>query len=181
MMNPNSTGLPATNLHYRQSQISILFSRATCFLLAAIMAVSICSAASWQVILSSGEKFTRIEHIYLNQTTLYLVPQRMAVNELPIPIYLGDIKKIKHIRSNRLLTAIGFGYVAWGGSKFLGEQYLIENQSKDFTIDHFSYSGLAIGLLIGARASVVKIRLAGKDVPERQRVVAKLLIRERFL
>ena len=87
-----------------------------------ILTGQICFATTWKITLESGEKFNGITQIYINETTVYLIPRIMPQNNLPIPVYLGDIKAVKCIRYNRFTTAIILGATGY----FLA-QYTFDN------------------------------------------------------
>lgn len=138
-------------------------------------------AASWQVTLTSGEKFRRIEQLYLNETTLYLVPYGIASNELPIPVYVGDIKSIKRIRHNRFLGLFCGGYLGW----LLGEYLFIEwtksdNQQK-YSVEDANILGMLSGLVFGRIFCVSKTRLQHMTVEERKLIIHEILFLESLL
>ncbi|NQU29018.1 MAG: hypothetical protein HQ528_12070 [Candidatus Marinimicrobia bacterium] len=64
-----------------------------------ILSGQLCFAATWKITLKSGEKFNGIAKIFMDESTVYLIPQIMPKNNLPIPVYLGDIKSVKCIRN----------------------------------------------------------------------------------
>ncbi|MBC8402112.1 MAG: hypothetical protein H8E14_11550 [Candidatus Marinimicrobia bacterium] len=132
-------------------------------------------AASWQVTLTSGEKFRRIEQLYLNETTLYLVSYGIASNELPIPVYVGDIKSIKQIRHNRFLGLSCSGYLGWLFGGYLYNELAKSDNQRIYSIENAATLGMLSGLLLGRLVCVSKTRLLHMTVEERKLIIHEIL------
>ncbi len=132
-------------------------------------------AASWQVTLTSGEKFRRIEQLYLNETTLYLVPHGIASKELPIPIYVGDIKSIKRIRHNRFLGLLCGGYLGWLFGEYLFIEWTKSDNQQKYSVENAAVLGMLSGLILGRLVCVSKTRLQHIAVEERKLVIHEIL------
>ncbi len=132
-------------------------------------------AASWQVTLTSGEKFRRIEQLYLNETTLYLVSHGKASDKLPIPIYVGDIKSIKRIRHNRFMSLSCGGYWGWLFGGYLYNEMAKSNNHQIYSIENAATLGMLSGLILGRVVCVSKTRLLHMTVEERKLVIHEII------
>ncbi len=130
-------------------------------------------AASWQIVLSSGEHFRQIDAIYIDETTVYLLPRGMAVGDLPIPVYLGDIKTIKRIYFNRFLgLSIGV-YLGLKASNYFYNDRIEPDQEYQFS--RHDALGLLTGLFLARHVCVDKIRLVNLSVAERENKIQAIL------
>ena len=143
--------------------------------IAVIMLSGFGQAASWQVTLTSGEKFRRIERLYLNETTLYLVSHEISSDELPIPVYVGDIKLIKRIRYNRFLGLSCSGYLGWLFGGFLYNELVKSDNQQKYSVENTATLGMLSGLILGRLVCVSKIRLLHMTVEERKLIIHEIL------
>ncbi|MCK5329846.1 MAG: hypothetical protein KAK01_00430 [Candidatus Marinimicrobia bacterium] len=143
--------------------------------IAVIMLSGFGQAASWQVTLTSGEKFRQIEQLYLNETTLYLVLHGKASDELPIPVYVGDIKLIKRIRYNRFLGLSCGSYLGWLFGRYLYNELVQSDNHQIYSIENATTLGMLSGLILGRMVCVSKTRLLHMTVEERKLVIHEIL------
>lgn len=143
--------------------------------IAVIMLSGFGQAASWQVILTSGEKFHRVEQLYLNETTLYLMSYGISSDELPIPVYVGDIKSIKRIRHNRFLGLSCSGYLGWLFGGYLYNELAKSDNHQKYSVENATALGILSGLILGRLVCVSKTRLRHMTVEERKLVIHEIL------
>ena len=145
-----------------------------------ILTGQICFATTWKITLESGEKFNGIAQIYINETTVYLIPQIMPQNNLPIPIYLGDIKAIKCIRHNRFTTAIIFSTAGYFLAQYIINNDFIDVRNPTDSRDSFNWFGSVFGLLIARKTSISKLKLTKLTVEKRAEKLRIIIAGEQF-
>lgn len=141
-----------------------------------LLIITACAAAaSWQITLSSGEHFRRIDAIYIDNTTVYLLPRGMATRDLPIPIYLGDIKMIKRIYYNRFLGLSVGAYLGWLSGNYFYNDWLEPDQQYRCSNQEANMLGLLSGLGLARLVCVDKIRLENLPVEKRKIKIRAIL------
>lgn len=145
-----------------------------------ILTGQICFATTWKITLESGEKFNGITQMYINETTVYLIPQIMPHNNLPIPVYLGDIKAVKCIRYNRFTTAIILGTTGYFLAQYIINNDFIDVRNPAVSSDSFNWFGSVFGLFIARKTSISKLKLTKLTVEKRTEKLRFMIAHEQF-
>ena len=145
-----------------------------------ILTGQICFATTWKITLESGEKFNGITQIYINETTVYLIPRIMPHNNLPIPVYLGDIKEVKCIRYNRFTTAIILGTTGYFLAQYTFDNDIIDVGNPAVTRDSINWLGSVFGLFIARKTSISKLKLTKLTIDKRAEKLRIMIVGEQF-
>ncbi|MFH1852763.1 MAG: hypothetical protein ABIA75_10490 [Candidatus Neomarinimicrobiota bacterium] len=145
-----------------------------------IVTSQLLSAGHWEVTLTSGEKFPRVNGLRLDQTILYLVPENPAPDDLPIPVYLGDLKTVRRVRDNRCLTLVACGCFGRLLGQFVVPEFIDLNETGRFGIREMGWAGSIAGSLLALAVSGRRVDLSRCALDERKIIIDKFILRERF-
>ena len=104
----------------------------------------------------------------------------MPQNNLPIPVYLGDIKAVKCIRYNRFTTAIILGATGYFLAQYTFDNDIIDVRNPAVTRDSINWFGSLFGLFIARKTSTSKLKLTKLTVEKRAEKLRIMIAGEQF-